>query len=229
MDPALPAETSASEREVPSRLSTARCGEPCRAIAPQALVPGRSSAQSRPTSAARPARRSAALVGSPRLVGTRRDRRGSTLDVLGSRRPRAAASAASAASIAASSSSGGSSPPSGTTSVFTSATTPSKTSIGIGVAADPLDRVDADLAPVDPHLARPPDLVGDVGRRHRAEEGARGAGLDLEAKHGLAEQLGDLAGLLGGAGLVSCPLRSIFRSSATRPGVATSASRRGSR
>ena len=46
----------------------------------------------------------------------------------------------SAASIAASSSSGGSSPPSGTTSIFTSAVTPSKTCDRDRVAADPLDR-----------------------------------------------------------------------------------------
>jgi hypothetical protein len=70
-----------------------------------------------------------------------------------------------------------------------------------GVAADALDRVDLHLAPVHPDLARAPDLVGDVRRRYRAEERARGAGLDLEAEHGLPEHLGDLVRLLGASGL----------------------------
>src|SRR5207245_8022688 len=42
------------------------------------------------------------------------------------------------------------------------------------VAADLLDRIaEPDLAPVDAHLRDPPDLVGQVGRRHRAEQRAR--------------------------------------------------------
>ena len=97
------------------------------------------------------------------------------------------------------------------------------------VAADPLDHVQVDLAPVDADLPRPPELLGDVGRRHRAEQRAGRAGLHLEAQHGLRQRLGDLAGLLGRPRLVPRPLRSMRRSSATRPAVATSASRRGSR
>src|SRR5919204_611497 len=65
------------------------------------------------------------------------------------------------------------------------------------VAADALDRVgEVDLAPVDAHLPRPPELVGDVGRGHGAEERAGRPGLDVEAEHRLAEQLGDLLRLL---------------------------------
>src|SRR5207253_3046533 len=70
------------------------------------------------------------------------------------------------------------------------------------VAPDPLDVVDADLAAVDADLARAPDLVGDVGGRHRAEEDAVRAGLDVEPKHGLPERLGDLLALLEARGLV---------------------------
>ena len=70
------------------------------------------------------------------------------------------------------------------------------------VAADPLDVVDADLAAVDADLADAPDLVGDVGRRDRAEERAGRAGLDVEPQDELAERLGDLVGLFGAARLV---------------------------
>ncbi len=70
------------------------------------------------------------------------------------------------------------------------------------VAADPLDVVDADLAAVDADLADPPDLVGDVGRRDRAEQRSGRAGLDVEAEHELAERRRDLGSLLGAARLV---------------------------
>ena len=70
------------------------------------------------------------------------------------------------------------------------------------VAADPLDVVDADLAAVDADLADAPDLVGDVGRRDRAEERPGRAGLDVEPQDELAERLGDLVGLFGAARLV---------------------------
>ena len=70
------------------------------------------------------------------------------------------------------------------------------------VAADPLDVVDADLAAVDADLADPPDLVGDVGRRDRAEQRSGRAGLDVEPEHELAERVRDLRGLLGAARLV---------------------------
>src|SRR5205807_6119375 len=43
---------------------------------------------------------------------------------------------------------------------------------------------------------------GDVGWRHRAEEDAVRAGLDLEAEHRLPERLGDLLTLLEARGLV---------------------------
>src|SRR4029079_5627688 len=69
-------------------------------------------------------------------------------------------------------------------------------------AADPLERVDPDLAPVDADLSGSPDLVGDVGRRHGAEQRARGACLHLEAEHRLAQHLCDLLRLLGAACLV---------------------------
>src|SRR5581483_7139863 len=64
------------------------------------------------------------------------------------------------------------------------------------VAADPLDRVAVDLAPVDADLLRLPELVDDVGRRDRAEQAAGRAGLDLEAEHDLPERLGDRLGVL---------------------------------
>ena len=69
-------------------------------------------------------------------------------------------------------------------------------------AADPLERVAGDLAPVDADLPCSPDLVGDVGRRDRAEERARRAGLHLEPQHGLAEELGDLLSLVRAPRLV---------------------------
>ena len=71
-----------------------------------------------------------------------------------------------------------------------------------GEAADPLDRVDRDLAPVDAHLPHTPDLVGDVGGRDRAEERTRRPGLHLEPEDGLAEELGDLLRLLRAPRLV---------------------------
>src|SRR4029077_2089248 len=70
------------------------------------------------------------------------------------------------------------------------------------VAADPLDRVDLDLAPVDADLLRAPELVRDVRRRYRAEERARGPGLHLEAEHRRREHARDLAGLVGRPRLV---------------------------
>ena len=70
------------------------------------------------------------------------------------------------------------------------------------VATDPLDAVDPDLATVDADLADPPDLVGDVGRRDRAEQRSGRARLDVEPQHELAERGRDLRGLLGAASLV---------------------------
>src|SRR5579862_5748556 len=70
------------------------------------------------------------------------------------------------------------------------------------VAADPLDRIGLDLAPVDPDLLRAPQLVDDVRRRDGAEERAGRARLDLEAEHGLRERLGDRLRLLEGLRLV---------------------------
>ena len=69
-------------------------------------------------------------------------------------------------------------------------------------AADPLDHVEVDLAAVDADLARPPDLLGDVGRRDGAEERTCRAGLDLEPQDGLRQRRRDLGGLLGRGGLV---------------------------
>src|SRR5207302_6389484 len=71
------------------------------------------------------------------------------------------------------------------------------------VAADPLDRIGLDLAPVDADLLGAPEFVRDVGRRDRAEEGAGRARLDLEPQHRLRKRLRDLARLLGGLRLVA--------------------------
>src|SRR6185312_9778791 len=57
--------------------------------------------------------------------------------------------------------------------------------------ADPLDRVAADLAPVDTDLVLLPQLVRDVRRRHRAEERARRPGLHVESELDLPEPLCD--------------------------------------
>ena len=70
------------------------------------------------------------------------------------------------------------------------------------VAADPLDRVAADLAPVDAHLVFLPELVGDVGRRDRPEQRAGRAGLDVEAELQLSKTLRDRLGVLEGFRLV---------------------------
>ena len=115
---------------LPSASWTSRGAEleTCGAACGVGLAARRSSAA---TSASRPAPRRR-----PRVLGELGSSTSTRLD--GSSRPPrpsglgrcAAAASASAASIAASSSSGGSSPPSGTTSVFTSAVTSSKTSIG---------------------------------------------------------------------------------------------------
>src|SRR5580765_5265792 len=59
------------------------------------------------------------------------------------------------------------------------------------VAADPLDRVAPDLAPVNAHLVLLPQLIRDVGCRHGAEERAGRSRLHVEAKRQLAEPLGD--------------------------------------
>src|SRR5581483_5608878 len=75
------------------------------------------------------------------------------------------------------------------------------------VAADPLDRVDADLPAVDAHLRLGPDLVRDVGRRHRAEERARWACLHLEAQLRLRERARERLRLVGRLRLVPGDLR----------------------
>ena len=104
---------------------------------------------------------------------------------------------------ASTSSSDGSSPPSGTTS------SPCRRHVledldRDRVAADPLDRLgQVDLPPVDADLLLLPELVDDVRRGDRAEETAARAGLDVEAKHGRAELLRDLLGLVGVARLVA--------------------------
>src|SRR5215211_1962527 len=72
------------------------------------------------------------------------------------------------------------------------------------VAADPLDRVgEVDLSAVDPDLASAPELVGDVGRRHRAKQRPARSGVHVEAEDGLAEGLRDLLRLLEAPGLVA--------------------------
>src|SRR6185503_15430875 len=71
-----------------------------------------------------------------------------------------------------------------------------------------LDRVvEPDLAAVDADLARAPDLVGDVGRRDRAEERPGRAGLHLEGEHRLPQRVRDRLGLLGRRRLVAGALR----------------------
>jgi hypothetical protein len=80
------------------------------------------------------------------------------------------------------------------------------------VAADPLDRLaELDLAPVDADLVVGPQPVGDVRRRHRAEQRAGRAGLHLEPQHALLEAGRDVARLvvrprfLAGAHLFAAP------------------------
>ena len=111
-------------------------------------------------------------------------------------RRRVSCSPRSSASIAASSSSLGSSPPSGHDVRLHRRVHVLEELDRDVVAADPLDRVDLDLAPVDADLLRAPELVGDVRRRHRAEERARRPGLHLEAEHRLREHSGDLVRLV---------------------------------
>ena len=57
--------------------------------------------------------------------------------------------------------------------------------------SDPLERVAADLAPVDADLVLLPQLVGDVRRRDRSEQRAGGAGLHVESELDLREALRD--------------------------------------
>ncbi len=76
------------------------------------------------------------------------------------------------------------------------------------VDADALDRlVQVDLAAVDADLLRRPDLVGDVGRRDRAEQAPARSGAALEAQLDAAELGRDLLGLLERAGLVPGAVR----------------------
>src|SRR5213592_1193395 len=71
------------------------------------------------------------------------------------------------------------------------------------VASDPLDRLgEVELTPVDPDPLALPDPVGDVRRRHRAEEGAGLTGLDVEAELGALELLHELLRLLEALRLV---------------------------
>src|ERR687892_623604 len=65
---------------------------------------------------------------------------------------------------------------------------------------------ESSFAPVDADLARAPELVGDVGRRHGAEERPLRSGVDLEAEHRLSQRLGDVLGLLEAPRLVAGPL-----------------------
>ena len=160
------------------------------------------------------------------LLGDRLGDRGLCLGVPAVAPPRlgrAAAASASAASIAASSSSGGSSPPSGHDERLHLDADVLEELDRHGEAADALERVDRDLAPVDAHLPRAPDLVGDVGRCHRAEERTGRAGFHLEPKHGLAEKLGDLLRLLGVR--ASC-FAAAHRPSASSPRARASRSQR---
>src|SRR5205807_5991512 len=80
------------------------------------------------------------------------------------------------------------------------------------VAADALDRVQLDPAPVDAHLVLRPELIGDVGRRDRAEERAGRAGLHVEAQLDLAEPLADRLRILERLRLVpGAPLLDLAR------------------
>ena len=97
-------------------------------------------------------------------------------------------------------------------------------------AADPLDHVEVDLAAVDADLARPPDLLGDVGRRDGAEERTCRAGLDLEPQDGLRRA--SPRSRRPARPTRPRAARAALRSGGSRrraPGVATSASCRGSR
>ena len=92
-------------------------------------------------------------------------------------------------------------------------------------AADPLDHVEVDLAAVDADLPRPPELLlGDVGRRDRAEERTCRAGLDLNA--GWSSSAWPRSPRPGRTSAASW--RAACRSGdlGDAPGVATSASRR---
>src|SRR5204863_9697187 len=72
------------------------------------------------------------------------------------------------------------------------------------VAPDPLDRLrQVELAAVDADALRLPDPVGDVGRRHRAEQRAGLAGADVEADLLAFELLHQLLSLLEALGLVA--------------------------
>jgi hypothetical protein len=86
------------------------------------------------------------------------------------------------------------------------------------VAADALDRADAELAPVDPDLQLVPELVGDVRRGDRAEQRAGRAGVDVEAKLGLVQPRRDRLGLVRRLRLVPCALLVPLLELADEPG-----------
>ena len=98
------------------------------------------------------------------------------------------------------------------------------------VAADALDRLHVELAAVDADLLVLPEPVGDVRRGDRAEERAGRAGVDVEAQLRRLEPLRDRAAPRRSS-CASWRARCASRrsSSRTSPGVATSASPRGSR
>ena len=76
------------------------------------------------------------------------------------------------------------------------------------VAADLLDRLgQVDLAPVDADLRHLPELVGEIGRRDRAEQRPGRAGLDVEAELRLLERRRQLARLVERRGLLPRALR----------------------
>ena len=76
-----------------------------------------------------------------------------------------------------------------------------------GVAADTLDRLERELAAVDPDLFLLPETVGDVRRRDRAEQRSRRPRIRVEAQLELREPVGDRARLVDGLRLVPRALR----------------------
>ena len=121
-------------------------------------------------------------------------------------RPRRLRLGALGASSSASSSSGGSSSPSGATTSFSSTVDVGEEVDLDGVAADPLDRLHLELAPVDADLLLVPEPVGDVGRGHRAEERRRSGRRCVEAQLERLDPAGDRARLVDRLRLVAGPL-----------------------
>ena len=106
-----------------------------------------------------------------------------------------------------------------------SAVTSPNSSIGHRVAADPLDRLHRELAPVDADLLLLPELVGDVRRGDRAEQRAGRAGVHVEAKLGRLEAVGDRARLVDRSSPRAAP--AARRASRARARARASRARRG--